>query len=112
LKAWHLLVAAAVAYVPTTALAAKVEFVNKSSWEIHEIYFSPASQKDWGEDYLSDEVLEKGDSLTLSDVSEGDWDVLVVDEDGDKCEITDVTIDSSDRWVITDKDLLACQANS
>ncbi len=30
-----------------------------------------------------------------------------MDEDGDKCKITDVIIDSSDRRVITDNDLLA-----
>lgn len=98
--------------VPTIALAANVEFVNKTSWEIHEVYFSPASQQSWGDDHLGNDVLENGDSLTLSGVDRGDWDVKLVDEDGDKCVLEDVTIDGSDRWVITDKDLLGCQAAS
>ncbi|MBP6020421.1 MAG: hypothetical protein KA735_13095 [Burkholderiaceae bacterium] len=112
MKMRHFLAAAAVACVPMIAVAANVEFVNQSAWEIHEVYFSPASQSDWGEDYLGKEVLEKGDALTLSDVKAGTWDVMIVDEDGDKCVLEDVAISSSDRWVITDDDLLACQAGS
>ena len=112
MKIWHFVLAAAVACAPTMASAANVEFINQSDWEIHEVYFSPASQGNWGEDYLGSEVLEKGDSLTLSEVEAGTWDVMIVDEDGDKCVLEDVTISRSDRWVITDKDLLACQAAS
>lgn len=76
------------------------------------MYFSPASQSGWGSDYLGDEVLEKGDSLTLSDVEAGTRDVMIVDEDGDKCVLEDVAISGSDRWVINDEDLLGCQAGS
>ncbi len=112
MKMWRFLAAAAVSYAPTLAVAANVDFVNQSAWEIHEVYFSPSSQTNWGEDYLDNEVLEKGDSLTLSDVEVGTWDVMIVDEDGDKCVLEDVVISGSDRWVISDKDLLACQAAS
>lgn len=112
MKIWSFLVAAVIAYAPTTASAANVVFVNQSAWEIHEVYFSPASQHSWGEDHLGNDVLEKGDSLTLSDVNAGTWDVMIIDEDGDKCVIEDVSIKSSDRWVITDNDLLSCQAGS
>ncbi len=112
MKMWSFLVATAVACTPTIASAIKVEFVNKSAWEIHEIYFSPASQTNWGEDHLEDEVLEKGDSLTLKGVEAGTSDVMIVDEDGDECVLEDIAISSSDRWAITDEDLLACQAAS
>lgn len=37
---------------------------------------------------------------------------MIVDEDGDKCVLEDVAISGTDRWAITDKDLLACQASS
>jgi hypothetical protein len=107
-----LAVALALTFASTVALAANVVFVNQSSWQIHEIYFSPASQNSWGEDHLGSEVLEKGDSLTLSGVHAGRWDVRVVDEDGDECVLEDVRIDRSDRWAITDSDLLGCQAAS
>lgn len=111
MKVRHFAVAA-LACFPMLASAADVVFVNQSSWEIHEIYFSPAKQKSWGEDHLEDEVLQKGDSLTLTGVTRGKWDVRVVDEDGDQCVLEDVRIDGADKWVITDKELLACQAAS
>jgi hypothetical protein len=97
---------------PAIGSAANVVFVNQSAWEIHEVYFSPASESNWGDDYLEKQVLENGDSLTLSGVETGTWDVMIVDEDGDKCVLEDVTISGSERWIITDKDLLACQAGS
>lgn len=109
---YPLALAAAIFCAPLIAQAAQVKFINQSSWEIHEIYFAPSSQRNWGEDYLGKDVLEKGDSLTLSDINKGVWDVRVVDEDGDECIIEEVTIDGSDSWTIRDKDLLACQANS
>lgn len=96
----------------TAALAGNVVFVNKSSWEIHEVYFAPASHSSWGEDHLGSDILERGDSLTLSGVSAGRWDVRLVDEDDDECVLENVEIDGSDRWIITDEDLLGCQAAS
>lgn len=53
--------------------------------------------------------ISNGESLTLTGVTKGKWDVRVIDEDGDECIITDVTINSDDKWVIRDKDLLAYQ---
>ncbi len=113
MKTWRF-VLAALACSPMIASAATVEFVNQSSWEIHEIYFSPASNRNWGDDYLGSEVLEKGDALTLTDIEAGTWDVMLVDEDGDQCVLEDIDYGRSDRdrWVITDKDLLTCQAGS
>lgn len=111
MKAWRYVVAG-MACVPMIASAANVVFLNQSSWEIHEIYFSKAKQRSWGEDHLAKEVLQKGDTLTLSGVTNGNWDVMLVDEDGDKCVLEDVAISGSDRWEITDKELLACQAAS
>lgn len=102
MKIRHVLAAAVIAFAPTTVIAAKVVFVNQSAWEIHEVYFSAASLSEWGEDHLGSEILETGDSLTLSNVSAGKWDVLIIDEDGDECVLEDVYISSSDRWVITD----------
>lgn len=98
--------------LPFTASAADVKFINKSSWDIYEIYFSPTNQKNWGEDHLGTEVLENGDSLTLTDVQPGKWDVLLIDEDDDECILKAVHITSDDMWEITNEDLLTCQSNS
>lgn len=103
--------AALVTVFSLSAIAAStVQMVNNSGWELHEIYFSPASQDEWGDDHLGDEVLEQGDSLTISGVSDGKWDIRLVDEDGDECTLEDVHITASERWEITEDDLLGCQA--
>lgn len=97
---------------PMIASAIEVEFVNKSSWVITEVYFSSAKEKNWGEDFLGAEVLGNGDALTLSDVKAGKWDVKIVDEDDDVCILENVAITKNDKWVIDDEDLLGCQAGT
>lgn len=109
--------ALAFALAAGAALAAKsdskVVFVNQSSWSINELYFAPTRDEDWGEDHLGKHTLDQGDQLTLTGVACGTWDVRVVDEDGDECIIENVALcGDTDKWVIRDDDLLACQAAS
>ncbi len=98
----------------TSAVAgtnSKVIIVNQSKWAIHEMYFSPTDQTEWGDDQLGDKTIETGEQFTLSGVPCDKWDVKVVDEDGDECIVENVGLcDDSDKWVIKDSDLLACQA--
>lgn len=91
----------------------KVIIVNKSNWAIHEMYFSPTDDDEWGEDQLGDHTIETGDQFTLTGVPCDSWDVKVVDEDGDECVVSDVALCAdNDKWVIKDSDLLACQVAS
>lgn len=87
-----------------------LEFVNDSSWDIYEIYLAPSEDDEWGPDQLGDDVLESGESLTLTDIPCGDYDILLVDEDGDECtlEAVDLCGDSAE-WVIDDEELLSCE---
>ncbi|WP_133821926.1 hypothetical protein [Tahibacter aquaticus] len=90
-----------------------VVLTNKSAWAIHELYFSPTTSREWGQDQLGDKTIENGDTFTLNGVPCGAYDVRVVDEDGDECILEDVGLCAvKDTWVITDKDLLGCQAAS
>jgi hypothetical protein len=85
--------------------------VNKSLWAIHEMYFSPTDETEWGEDQLGDTTIETGEQFTLTGLPCDKWDVRVVDEDGDECVIGGVTLcEDTDEWVINDSDLLTCQA--
>lgn len=95
------------------AFAAKhatVKVVNQSKWEIHHLFLSSSSDEEWGDDQLGEDVLAKGDSITLTDIDCDTYDIKVVDEDGDECIIEEVDLcrDNS-YWKITDKDLLACE---
>lgn len=112
------LVAGVVAVVGTasvTAMAAdkkkaSVKVVNQSDWSIDKLFMSPVNESKWGPDQFGDEVVEKGETFTLTDVPCDTWDVKLVDEDGDVCIVEDVDIcASSETWTITSKDLLKCQ---
>lgn len=92
------------------AIAATIDIENHSSWEIHEIYFAPSSQENWGDDHLGKKVLKPGMTLTLKGVAAGKWDVRLVDEDEDECIVKDQQISTSDKFSIDDDDLLGCQA--
>lgn len=92
------------------AKKATVKIINASNWDIHHIFLSSADDSEWGPDQLDDSILSKGDSLTLTDIPCDDYDVKVVDEDGDECVIEEVDLCGDDSyWKITDKQLLACE---
>src|SRR5438105_5214885 len=89
---------------------ATIKVINQSKWEIHHLYLSPSSSKHWGPDQLGEEVLAKGESFTLKDIDCDDYDIKVVDEDGDECVIENSTLCGDDSyWKITDKALLDCE---
>lgn len=70
--------------VPMYAKKATVKIINQSKWEIHHIFLSSSDDQEWGPDQLEDEVLAKGDSLTLTGIDCDLYDIQVVDEDGDE----------------------------
>lgn len=86
-----------------------VSFVNKSGWEIHELYLSPASQSDWGPDQLEDEIIENKSSFELTGIPSGKYDLKLVDEDDDECVVEEVAIGTSGSVTIEEDDLLDCQ---
>lgn len=90
-----------------------VEFVNRSDWDIYELYLSPVDEDEWGADQLEDGILESGGTFLLHGIPCDDYDVLLIDEDGDECVLEEVDLcGDSEQWVITSKDLLACQWGS
>jgi hypothetical protein len=88
----------------------EVEFINRSSWDIYELYISASDEDEWGPDQLEDGILESGGSFLLHSIPCDDYDVLLIDEDGDECVLEEVDLcGDSEQWVITNKDLLACE---
>jgi len=104
---------AVVLFAPAEAGAAdtaSVRILNKSKWDIHHFYLSATDTEDWGPDQLGDDVLESGSSFTLTEIECDIWDIKVVDEDGDECEIRGVALCDEDAiWKITDDELLECE---
>jgi hypothetical protein len=98
--------------LPASAKGAKstIKVINQSKWEIHHLYLSPSRSNHWGEDLLGEDILEKGDQITLTDIACDHYDIKVVDEDGDECVIENESLCGDKAfWKITDKELLACE---
>jgi hypothetical protein len=83
--------------------ASKIKIINKSSWDIDHIYFSPIDQNHWGNDILgSDEILEPNESITVL-VDCDAWDVKFIAEDGAACVVEDLDIcEVEGTWTIDD----------
>ena len=114
MKTLRILALLAVVLLPLSATAAKkkatIKIINQSKWEIHHLYLSPSNNKHWGPDQLGEDVLKKGESFTLTNIDCDDYDIRVVDEDGDECVIEEQSLCSdSSYWKITDKELLDCE---
>ena len=72
----------------------------------------PAEQNEWGPDQLRDEVIGSGDSFRLTGIPCDEFDVRLVDEDGDECVVMGVDIcGSNEQWEIESSDLLECRAS-
>jgi hypothetical protein len=90
--------------------ASTIHITNKSDWEIHHFYLQPEDSEQWGPDQLGGQkIAANGGTFELHKVPTDTFDVKLVDEDGDECEVEGVDICASNQgWVITSKDLVAC----
>lgn len=79
----------AVASVTVTAAQRRnLDFtlVNRTGVDIMEVYLSPTSDNEWGEDVMGKDILadrEKVDITFSSAETECNWDLKIVDEDDD-----------------------------
>jgi hypothetical protein len=104
------LLGAAFALIVTLVPALALDLIvnNKSEYDIHELYVSKSKSSKWGPDQLRKETIDAGEKFTLHDISEGTYDLKVVDEDGTECVIEDAEFDQSKEWSITSKMLERC----
>jgi hypothetical protein len=83
--------------------------INDSSYTIEEIALAEVSEETWGPNLLRGDVLFPGESLTIVSIECGTYDVLVTDELGTDCELSNLRLcfDSTD-WVVDDTTLAIC----
>lgn len=94
----------------SVAQAETVTVQNGSSFAIFQFFLSPMDADEWGPDQLRDGVIESGGAFELSGIGCDDYDVKLVDEDGDVCIVAAPDICGEDQtWIIEDDGLLACQ---
>jgi hypothetical protein len=98
--------------LPSHAGVQRAEFMinNKSDWSIYHMYLSPENKDTWGPDQLGDDVIESGESFTLKNIPCGEYDIKVVDEDGDACIIEGIVMcKDHTHWDLTNRELAKCQ---
>jgi hypothetical protein len=76
---------------PVVAQQSKLDFtlLNRTGVVIHELYVAPDESDDWEEDVLGRDVLKHNESLDITfsrSEKSCDWDLKIVDEDGDEIE--------------------------
>ncbi len=103
LTAAVLLLAATVAVTAQQRRNLDFTLVNKTGLVVMELYLSPASENEWGEDVLGDDILDHNEKVDIdfsSAETECAWDMKVVDEDDDEvvwtklnlCTASEITI--------------------
>ena len=93
--------------------SSSIRVTNSSAWVIRELYLSPVSESRWGADQLGAHVIRTGESYSITGIPCGSYDVKIVDEDGDNCEVRNTNICAENSGVdISSQDLLHCQNNT
>jgi hypothetical protein len=78
---------------------------NPDGYDFYYIYISSVNDSDWGDDQLgSSEIITPGYLRSFS-VHNGDYDIKVVDEDGDEYILWDVPVYGDYYWYVTLDDL-------
>ena len=99
--------------VPAQAQKNSLVVTNNSYWTISQFFLSSVDSDNWGQDLLGYGVIGTGETFTLRGIRCGTYDVKLVDEDSDECEIRNVDICSGrDSWAITNDYLLNCEADT
>lgn len=77
--------------------------VNKTGYDIDEVYVAPANQKEWGEDVMGKDTLDNGDKVNIEfshKEKECLWDMKIIFsdkeeavwEDFDLCKVREITL--------------------
>lgn len=73
----------------TTEEDATLFIYNDSSYIIDEVYLTEVGSGSWGPNLIAGNFLDTGDSVEIYDIECDYYDVRIVDEFGDACEIFD-----------------------
>lgn len=100
-------------FTPSTSFAQKkkatITIANNSDYDIHHLFLAPVHSNSWGPDQLGDHVIESGKSFTLQNIPCDDYDIKLVDDEGDECVVEDVELCKSDNiWKVTNRELEKC----
>lgn len=94
---------------PAVAATGLVTINNRTMWDINQLFLSSSSDPSWGEDLLGWNTWDSGESLELTTAGCGNYDLRMIDEDGDVCEVSEIYLCGDHGTIdLTDSDLLSC----
>jgi len=76
------------------------QLVNRTGYEINEVYVGPVTSRSWGNDVMGDGTLPNGRQVDIKfnrNASACEWDMKVVYSDGDESEFRGVNLCSVSR---------------
>ena len=81
---------------------------NQSSYALYEVYIADIDAPTWGPDLLGGDILLPGEAISVL-LDCGDYDALIVDEDGVQCELLGLDLCFDDAvWVVDNFTLNTC----
>jgi len=91
------------------ASAFDLVIVNEANFSIiHKLYIAPAKSDKWSDDKLQNQTVAKNGKFTIRDISNGVYDLKVVDDDNDSCVFPNINIDQNKEWKLTDMNMITC----
>ncbi len=66
---------------------ASIEITNRSGVDVWYIFISPSDAEDWGDDWLGGDLISDGQTHTISNIPEGEYDLKAADRDGETIEL-------------------------
>jgi hypothetical protein len=103
----------AVAVAPLQAKAQGSRYAltvhNQSRYQIDRLFLSASDVDSWGPDQLGQRVIYSYSDFTLTNIRPGEYDIKVVDHQGDGCVIRRVSVFEDKQWTLTDASLLRCE---
>ena len=97
---------APMAHAQSGPYAVRIE--NNTRYSIYEVHMSRTGDTRWRRDLLGDDTLNPGYVFTTH-LYAGLYDLKLVDEDGDVCEVRNVAVTGTTTWSITSRWLLNCE---
>jgi hypothetical protein len=92
----------------TSTSTGQITIDNQSSFTLTEVHITDVGSRSWGPN-LVPQTLAPGDEVDISTFDCGHYDVLVIDETGANCVLSDLDLCfSNDLWVIDDSTLASC----
>jgi hypothetical protein len=94
-KSAGLIVLLLLAVAPAFAGDQDFTLVNETGLTVDQLYCSPTTTNVWEEDILGVDVLKDGEKVEVKfsrDEKAAEWDLMIVDEEGDKIEWTEINL--------------------